>query len=59
MHNAIVNSAGLVVVALPQFEVLVIMAGIVVLAAAIILIATRGRLGLRRPESDAHLTNAG
>jgi Ni,Fe-hydrogenase I cytochrome b subunit len=49
MHNAIVNSTGLVaVVALPQFEVLVIMAGIVVLAAAIITVATRGRLGLNR-----------
>ena len=35
MHSAIVNSTGLVaVVGLPQFEVLVIMAGIVVLAAA-------------------------
>jgi uncharacterized protein len=60
MHNAIVNSTGLVaVVALPQFEVLVIMAGIVVLAAAIIAVATRGRLGLQRPESDTDLTNAG
>ena len=49
MHNAIVNSTGLVaVVALPQFEVLVIMGGIVVLAAAIIAVATRGRLGLNR-----------
>jgi uncharacterized protein len=49
MHNAIVNSTGLVaVVALPQFEVLVIMDGIVVLAGAIIAIATRGRLGLNR-----------
>jgi hypothetical protein len=49
MHNAIVNSTGLVaVVGLPQFEVLVIMAGIVVLAAAIIAVATRGRLGLNR-----------
>jgi hypothetical protein len=48
MHNAIVNPTGLVaVVALPQFEVLVIMAGIVVLAAAIIAVATRGRLGLK------------
>jgi len=46
MHNAIVNPTGLVaVVALPQFEVLLIMAGIVVLAGAIIAIATRGRLG--------------
>jgi CAAX protease family protein len=36
MHNAIVNSTGLVaVVDLPQFEVLVIMDGIVVLAGAI------------------------
>jgi CAAX protease family protein len=49
MHNAIVNSTGLVaVVSLPQFEVLVIMAGIVVLAAAVIGVATRGRLGLKR-----------
>jgi len=49
MHNAIVNSTGLVaVVALPQLEVLVIMAGIVVLAASIIAIATLGRLGLKR-----------
>ena len=47
MHNAIVNSTGLVaVVGLPQFEVLVIIAGSVVLAAAIIAVATRGRLGL-------------
>jgi membrane protease YdiL (CAAX protease family) len=49
VHNAIVNPTGLVaVVALPQFEVLVIMAGIVVLAGAIITVATRGRLGLNR-----------
>ena len=60
MHNAIVNSTGLVaVVALPQFEVLVIMAGIVVLAAAIIAVATRGPLGLKRPESDAALNREG
>jgi membrane protease YdiL (CAAX protease family) len=58
MHNAIVNSTGLVaVVALPQFEVLVIMGGIVVLAAATIAIATRGRLGLKRPEPDADLNS--
>ena len=58
MHNAIVNSTGLVaVVALPQGEVLVIMGGIVVLAAAIIAIATRGRLGLKRPEPDANLNS--
>ena len=49
MRNAIVNSTGLVaLVDLPQFEVLLIMAGIVVLAAAIIVGATRGRLGLER-----------
>jgi CAAX protease family protein len=49
MHNAIANPTGLVaVVALPQFDVLVIMAGIVVLAGAIIAVATRGRLGLNR-----------
>jgi hypothetical protein len=51
MHNAIVNSTGLVaVVGLPQFDVLVIMAGLVVLAGAIIAIATRGRLGHRAPK---------
>jgi uncharacterized protein len=49
MHNAIVNSTGLAaVVALPQFDVLLIMASIVVLAGAIIAAATRGRLGLNR-----------
>ena len=48
MHNDIVNSTGLAAaVSLPQFEVLVIMAGIVVLAAAVIAVATRGRLGLK------------
>ena len=51
MHNAIVNSTGLVaVLALPQFEVLVIMAAIVVLAGAFIAVATRGRLGLKPSE---------
>ena len=60
MHNAIVNSTGPVaVIALPQFEVLLIMAGIVVLAAAIIAVATRGRLGLKRIESAADLTGEG
>ena len=54
MHNAIVNSTGLVaVVALPQFEVLVIMAGIVVLAGAIVVLATRGRLGLKRSSAPS------
>ena len=42
MHNAIVNPTGLVaVVSLPQFEVLVIMAGIVVLAAVVIAVANQ------------------
>jgi membrane protease YdiL (CAAX protease family) len=60
MHNAIVNSAGLVaVVDLPQFEVLLIMDGMVVLAGAIIAVATRGRLGLKRPESNADLNSEG
>jgi membrane protease YdiL (CAAX protease family) len=56
MHNAIVNSTGLVaVVGLPQFDVLVIMAALVVLAGAIIAIATRGRLGLKRSSTaNAH-----
>ena len=53
MHKAIVNSTGLVaIVALPQFDVLMVMAGLVVLAAAIIAIATRGRLGLKRPSDS-------
>jgi membrane protease YdiL (CAAX protease family) len=53
MHKAIVNSTGLVaIVALPQFDVLMVMAGLVVLAAAIISIATRGRLGLKRPSDS-------
>ena len=53
MHNAIVNSTGLVaVVGLPQFDVLVIMAGLVFLAGVIIAIATRGRLGLK-PNAEA------
>jgi hypothetical protein len=57
MHNAIVNSAGLVaVVGLPQFEVLVIMAGIVVLAGAIVVLVTRGRLGLKRSSAPSAAT---
>ena len=60
MHNAIVNSTGLVaVVDLPQFEVLLIMDRIVVLAGGLIAVATRGRLGLKRPESNADLNNEG
>jgi len=57
MHNAIVNPTGLVAaVALPQFEVLVIMGGIVVLAAAIIAVTTRGRLGLKRSSAPSAAT---
>jgi hypothetical protein len=60
MYNAIVNSTGLVaVLALPQFEVLVIIAGLVVLAGAIVVLATRGRLGVKRTESDGDLTRDG
>jgi len=52
-----VSSTGLVaVVGLPQFEVLVIMAGIVVLAAVIIAVATRGRLGLNRSSGPSAAT---
>ena len=51
------NTAGLVaVVGLPQFEVLLIMAGIVVLAGAIIAVATRGRLGLNRSSGPSAAT---
>jgi len=57
MHNAIVNSTGLVaVVGLPQFEVLVIMAGIVVLAGVIVVLATRGRLALKRSSAPSAAT---
>jgi hypothetical protein len=59
MHNAIVNSTALMAVVCHKFEVLVTMAGIVVLAGAIVVIATRGRLGLKRPESDTDLTRDG
>jgi hypothetical protein len=52
MHNAIVNSTGLVaVVDLRQFDVLVIMAGLVFLAGVIIAIATR----VVSDSSPAHL----
>jgi hypothetical protein len=60
MHNAIANSTGLVaVLALPQFEVLVILGGIVVLAGVTIAVVARGRLGLQRPELDADLNSEG
>lgn len=49
MHNAIVNPTGLAaVVGMSQSEVLFIAAGLVYLAGMIIVIATRGRLGLKR-----------
>ena len=60
MHNAIVNPTGLVaVVVLPQFEVLMIMAGIVVLAAAIIAVATPRPSRTQASESDADLNSEG
>jgi hypothetical protein len=50
MHNAIVNPTGLVaVVALPQFEMLVIMAGIVVLAGAMLSSPPEADLGSSDP----------
>lgn len=51
MHNAMVNPTGLgiAVFEIPQTNTLVIMSGLVVLAGVIIAIATRGRLGLKRP----------
>jgi membrane protease YdiL (CAAX protease family) len=56
MHNAIVNPTGLVaVLGLPQGEILVIVAGLAVLAGGIIAVDTRGRLGLKRaspPDTD-------
>jgi hypothetical protein len=43
-----VNSTGLVaVVDLPQLKVLLVMDGVVVVAAVIIAVVTRGRLGLK------------
>ena len=56
-HNAIANPTGLVaVVNLPQFEVLMIMGGIVVLTAAVIAAATRGRLGFKRSSAPGAAT---
>jgi hypothetical protein len=56
MHNALVNPTGLVaVIGLPQGEILVIVAGLAVLAGGIIAVDTRGRLGLKRaspPDTD-------
>lgn len=48
MHNAMVNPTGLgvAVLDLPQAEVLVILAGLVVLVGIVVAAATRGRLGL-------------
>jgi hypothetical protein len=54
MQNAIVkNPTGIVgLVGLPQFEILVIMGGVVVVAAVVIAFTTRGRLGLERPSES-------
>ena len=56
MHNAMVNPTGLVaVLGPPQGEILVIVAGLAVLAGGIIAVDTRGRLGLKRaspPDTD-------
>ena len=52
MHNAVVNPTGLgvAVFEIPQTDTLLIMSSLVVLAGAVIAIATRGRLGLRRAQ---------
>ena len=49
MHNAMVNPTGLgvAVLALPQIDVLAILAGLVMLAGVIVAAGTRRRLGLR------------
>jgi hypothetical protein len=60
MHNAIVNPTGLVaVVGLPQFEVLLIMAGIVMLAAAIIAPRHPRPSRAQAHESDVDLNSEG
>jgi hypothetical protein len=47
------------VLGVPPPDILLIMSGLVIFAGAIIAIATRGRLGLKRPESDADLNSEG
>jgi membrane protease YdiL (CAAX protease family) len=62
MHNAMVNPTGfgVAVLGLPQGDILVIVAGLVVLAGGIIAVATRGRLGLKRlSEPDADRVSEG
>ena len=57
MHNAMVNPTGLgiAVYGVPQTDILVIISGLAIVAGGIIAVATRGRLGLRRPSgSGAH-----
>jgi uncharacterized protein len=49
-HNAMVNPTGLgvTVFGVPQTDILVIISGLAILVGAVIAIATRGRLGLKR-----------
>jgi len=57
VHNAMVNPTGLgiAVYGVPQTDILVIISGLAIVAGGIIAVATRGRLGLRRPSgSGAH-----
>jgi membrane protease YdiL (CAAX protease family) len=51
MHNAIVNPTGLgvAVYGVPQTDILVIISALAILAGVIIAVATRGRLGFKRP----------
>ena len=48
-----------IVLGVPPPDILLIMSGLVIFAGAIIAIATRGRLGLKRPESDTDLNSEG
>ena len=54
MHNAMVNPIGLgiAVYGVPQTDILVIISGLAIVACGIIAVATRGRLGLRRPSGS-------
>jgi uncharacterized protein len=56
MHNALVNPTGfgVAVLGLPQTEILIIVSGLFILAAAVVAVTTRGRLGL--PSATQHQT---
>jgi len=48
-----------IVLGVPPPDILLIMSSLVIFAGAIIVTATRGRLGLKRPESDTDLNSEG